>query len=81
MSPEKSKIGPEEWPYQLSGFEVKESIEAQFPGILPDMKLAETHEVRKGFQVFFEKLFCMSHDERRRARADGTRSESSFEPN
>ena len=58
INPEQSKIGPEEWPYQLAGFEVKESIESQFPGILPDSKLGDRHVVRKGLQVFLKNCFA-----------------------
>ena len=58
MNSKKSKIGTEEWPYQLAGFEIKASIASEFPGIIPDSKLSETHEVRKGFQVFTKNCFA-----------------------
>jgi len=53
--PKKSKIGPEEWPFQLSGFVVKESIEARFPNIVPNLKVAS---VGKGFKVFLKNCFA-----------------------
>lgn len=56
-NPEKSKISREEWPFQLSGFNVKPSIEEQFPHIAPDPKLPSSSKVKLGYQLFLKNCF------------------------
>lgn len=56
-NPERSKIAREEWPFQLSGFEVKGSLESTFPAIVPDSRLKETDPVRRGYRLFTTNCF------------------------
>lgn len=55
-NPERSKIAREEWPFQLSGFEVKASLEIQFPKAAPAANAGL--RVRKGFQAFAQNCFA-----------------------
>lgn len=57
-NPEASKIGAEEWPYQLSGFEVKKSLRALYPALFPDSSLPKEHPARQGFEVFLKNCFA-----------------------
>lgn len=53
--PEKSKIMAEEWPYQLSGFELSsQSLQAQFPKTVPT---SPTDSVRRGYDLFMTNCF------------------------
>ena len=56
-NPKKSKIGTEEWPFQLTGFVVKEPIETRFPNIVPQLKLANSKSVGNGFKIFLKNCF------------------------
>ncbi len=56
--PQLSQVSPEEWPYQLEGFEVKSSVRDSYPLILPDPLLPPEHEVYRGFQVFLKNCFA-----------------------
>jgi mono/diheme cytochrome c family protein len=58
VNPEKSNIGKEEWPFNLSGFVVLSSLEDEFPKMIPDPKLSKNHTVKKGFQVFLKNCFA-----------------------
>lgn len=53
--PERSQIKTEEWPYQLTGFSVETSIEAQFPKTQPgaDASAQEQH----GYKLFLQNCF------------------------
>lgn len=55
--PERSRIAREEWPFQLFGFEVKGSLESEFPAIVPDPRLKETDPVMRGYRVFTTSCF------------------------
>lgn len=57
-NPQASKVSQEEWPYQLSSFTIKESIEKRFPAILPMVDVDNHSPVRKGFQVFLKNCFA-----------------------
>jgi mono/diheme cytochrome c family protein len=57
-NPQKSKIGPEEWPFQLVSFEFKTSLKSQFPNIFPKDGLAKDGEVMKGFAGFQKNCFA-----------------------
>jgi mono/diheme cytochrome c family protein len=58
QNPEKSKIGPEEWPYQLSGFEIKASIAEAYPGLAPDKSVPEKGFVQRGYKGFIKHCFA-----------------------
>lgn len=64
---EKSKIGREEWPYQLTGFEMKPALPAQFPKTVPRFTNAsgetavtdaEKKRIERGFAVFTQNCFA-----------------------
>ncbi len=55
--PKLSKIAREEWPYQLTRFEVKKSVGESYPQILPAAGLPENHVSKRGFQVFMRDCF------------------------
>jgi mono/diheme cytochrome c family protein len=57
QNPEASKIGSEEWPYQLTGFELKPPVEKQFPLVTPDVKLSESSSIKKGYRLFLQNCF------------------------
>jgi mono/diheme cytochrome c family protein len=56
-NPQLSQINREEWPYQVTGFEVKKSLPESYPEIFPDAKMNETTAVGKGFKVFTQVCF------------------------
>jgi mono/diheme cytochrome c family protein len=58
MNPEKSKISKEEWPFMLSGFEVKASVAETFPLIAPDRSVAEDSFVYRGYKLFVKNCFA-----------------------
>lgn len=55
--PEISNITQEEWPFQLTGFIIKNSIREIYPNIFPDEKLGENTPVHRGFKVFMKNCF------------------------
>ncbi len=58
-NPDKSNIGIEEWPYQLSGFIVSQkTVEEQFPNVSPAKELAAEDPVRKGYASFMKNCFA-----------------------
>ena len=57
-NPEKSQISQEEWPFQLSGFEIKGSFAEQFPHIIPEAGMKEDNPVMKGFKSFTKNCFA-----------------------
>jgi mono/diheme cytochrome c family protein len=57
-NPERSKVGQEQWPYQLSSFTVKAPIDQRFPAILPAENLALDHPARLGYQAFVKNCFA-----------------------
>lgn len=57
-NPEKSNISQEEWPFQLASFEVKSTIESEYPKIVPERSLPETHPIRQGYQAFLKNCFA-----------------------
>lgn len=58
VNPKLSNIGPEEWPYQLSGFSIKEPITARFPNIAPDQSISKDDPIRRGFKLFTKHCFA-----------------------
>ena len=57
-NPERSKVGQEQWPYQLRSFTLKEPIAKRFPALLPDPALAADHPVRAGYELFTKNCFA-----------------------
>lgn len=51
-SPELSKIGTEEWPFMLAGFEIKDSLAKTYPKMIPDPKFTP------GLNVFVKNCFA-----------------------
>jgi len=57
-NPKASNIGTEEWPYQLAGFVLKPSIEAQFPNTVPSQSLHAESTARQGYKLFIKNCFA-----------------------
>jgi mono/diheme cytochrome c family protein len=57
MNPKLSNIGREEWPYQLIGLEIKQSITSTYPGIFPNEHLSPKHPAMIGLEVFTRNCF------------------------
>jgi mono/diheme cytochrome c family protein len=57
VNPKASGIGREEWPFQLTGFEIAKSMRELYPAIFPDSKLAGDHPVVRGFKIFSKTCF------------------------
>lgn len=57
-NPQLSDVREEEWPYQLSGFQVKSTLKEIYPNIFPDPSLAKTSGVNKGFKIFTQNCFA-----------------------
>lgn len=56
--PERSKIMAEEWPYQLTGFELSaQPLETQFPKTVPASNLSAQDPVRRGYALFMTNCF------------------------
>ncbi len=56
LKPELSGILPDEWPYQIAGFEVKGRLQNLYPGIFP--KHQEDAKVARGLKVFQQICFA-----------------------
>lgn len=50
-----SKIGPEEWPFQLTTFSVEDSVAKKFPETLPKNASAK---IRAGYELFLQNCFA-----------------------
>jgi len=57
IDPEKSHIGPEQWPFQLASFELSPSLASLYPQILPNPDLKSSHPIQKGYQAFIKNCF------------------------
>jgi mono/diheme cytochrome c family protein len=55
VDPKKSGIGQEQWPFQLSGFEVKGKLETLYPAIQP---VSRVKAVRSGYESFVKNCFA-----------------------
>lgn len=55
-NPELSKVGQEQWPFQLARLEVKPSLRETYPGIFPPQKASV--QVERGFKVFTKTCFA-----------------------
>ena len=55
LEPMKSAIGQEEWPFMLSGFEVKSSVEETFPLTVP---AGADETVSRGYKLFQKNCFA-----------------------
>ena len=53
--PKLSQIGPEEWPFQLTGFTIKENLRLLYPHIFP--AASASAEVQQGFALFTKNCF------------------------
>lgn len=58
VNPEKSKIMTEEWPYQLTGFELSnQSLDTQFPHTVPAESISVNDPIRRGHSLFMTNCF------------------------
>lgn len=57
-NPELSHIGVEEWPFQITEFEVKGSLRSSFPKIFPPERFKEQSQEVRGFHTF--QKWCFS---------------------
>ena len=55
--PELSKIGQEEWPFQLAGFKIYASFESKFPHLMPEASLKKQSPEQMGLAVFRKNCF------------------------
>ena len=51
-APQASGIRPEQWPFQIAAIRRLAPVEARFPALLPDPRLAGDDPVRQGFALF-----------------------------
>lgn len=58
VNPEKSNIVQEQWPYMITSFSIKESLQSAYPKIYPNKNLKENDPVKKGFKVFLTNCFA-----------------------
>lgn len=52
LRPEKARISPEQWPYQIARLEDVAPITARFPALLPAAGVPPTDPIRRGLTVF-----------------------------
>ncbi len=57
-NPEKSQISIEQWPFQLTGFDIKGTIAEQFPHTGPDSGIQTSNPVAKGYRSFLKNCFA-----------------------
>ena len=57
-NPQLSDVREEEWPFQLSGFQVRSSLRELFPEIFPSSSLPENSPVNRGFKSFTQNCFA-----------------------
>lgn len=57
-NPELSKVGQEQWPFQLRSFIIKPPVEERFPALLPAADLAPDNPARLGYEVFVKNCFA-----------------------
>ncbi|MGE0491903.1 MAG: cytochrome c [Vulcanimicrobiota bacterium] len=57
LHPERSGIGREEWPFKLKAFTVRESVDKQFPGLLPNQDLPQDSPEWMGYRSFVKNCF------------------------
>ncbi len=58
QNPELSRVMTEEWPFQLSSFEVKPSVEVQFPHVVPAADVPAGDPIRSGYRSFLQNCFA-----------------------
>jgi mono/diheme cytochrome c family protein len=56
-NPKELDISKEEWPFQLSGFEVQNSMAVTYPAIFPNKSVAADSAITRGFQQFTKNCF------------------------
>jgi mono/diheme cytochrome c family protein len=52
LRPEKGKIGPEQWPFQVARIDGLASVASRFPALAPAATVSSTDPIRHGFSVF-----------------------------
>jgi mono/diheme cytochrome c family protein len=52
LRPERARIAPEQWPYQIARIEDVAPITARFPALLPAANVHSTDPIRRGLNVF-----------------------------
>ncbi len=58
LHPERSKVGPEEWPFQLASFEIQPPLQKQFPKVAPGPEVSATNPVVSGYNLFVKNCFA-----------------------
>ncbi len=58
LNPEKSKVTPEQWPYQIARIDRVAAVEERYPALAPAATLAADSPVRAGFAMF--QKHCMA---------------------
>jgi len=59
VNPKYSSIGPEEWPFKLSGLKMVYSIEKEYPEIVPQRGIMKTStNINIGYEVFVKNCFA-----------------------
>lgn len=57
VDPELSNIGREEWPFKLTGFRDRRSLEKRYPRLGPAPSIQPGSPVRKGYKLFIKNCF------------------------
>jgi len=57
-NPEKSRVSPEEWPFQIVSFSLKPPPEKLYPHTSPDHRVSKTSPVYQGYQAFLKNCFA-----------------------
>ena len=57
-NPEKSNIVQEQWPYMISSFEIKGTMQETYPKIFPAPSIAKDDPIKSGFKVFLNNCFA-----------------------
>lgn len=52
LRPEKSRIAPEQWPYQVATVEALAPVTTRFPALLPASTVSSTDPIRRGLTVY-----------------------------
>ena len=57
-NPEASKVGQEQWPFQLLSFRITEPMERRFPAVSPAASLSPHDPIRSGYELFLKNCFA-----------------------
>lgn len=57
VNPEKSNIGPEEWPYQIVSIELSASVDSDLNALLPQKNHKNYFKLKKGYDTFVKNCY------------------------